>query len=187
MPHESASEVMMIPRNAGLTLPELLLTLMILAVLSVAAVPAFTDLVLNQRMTARVNRLIHGVHLAKRAAHQFTTDVVLCKSPDGLQCDHAAPWQAGWIVFVNDGRELPPRVDPGERVLDAGAAFESGAIRANRTHFVFHPFETRSTNGTLVFCDRRGAQHARAVVVSYTGRPRSVRRGPDDEPLSCPS
>ena len=178
---------MMTPANAGLTLPELLITLMILAVLSVTAVPAFTDLILNQRMTNQVNRLVHGVHLAKRSAHQFTADVVLCKSPDGLQCDHSARWQAGWIVFIDDGGERPPRVDPGERVLEAAGPFDSGTISANRSHFVFRPFETRSTNGTVVFCDRRGAHRARAVVVSPTGRPRSVRRGPREEPLACPS
>lgn len=178
---------MLIRNGAGLTLIELLLTLMLLAVLAVTAVPAFANLMLNQRMTSQVNHLIHGIHLAKRSAYQFMADVTLCKSPDGLQCAPAAPWQSGWIVFVNDDRDRPPRVDPGERVLETGGAFESGTINANRIDFVFRPFETRSTNGTLIFCDRRGAEQARAVVVSYSGRPRVARRGPGDTPLACPS
>jgi hypothetical protein len=37
----------------------------------------------------------------------------------------------------------------------------------------------------VVFCDRRGAAAAKAVIVSYTGRPRVDRLAPDGKPLQC--
>ena len=83
---------------------------------------------------------------------------------------------------MNIDADTPPRVDPGERVLDVGGPFASGTITANRQVFRFRPFETRSTNGTLTFCDRRGVERSRSVVVSYTGRPRSVRGAAGDLP-----
>ena len=59
-----------------------------------------------------------------------------------------------------------------------------GTITANRASFQFRPFFWRSTNGTVTFCDERGVAAARAVIVSYTGRPRVSDRGPG-RALTC--
>jgi type IV fimbrial biogenesis protein FimT len=152
------------PRVGGLTLIELLVTLALVAIIAVSGVPAFANLILDIRMTSRINRLVHGVHLANHAAHRSMTTTTLCKSTDGLHCNPAGRWSDGWIVFIGGGEDA--------HLLDVGQALHSVAIKSNRDAFVFRPFETRSTNGTLTFCDRRGADRARAVVVSYTGRPR---------------
>jgi type IV fimbrial biogenesis protein FimT len=62
-----------------------------------------------------------------------------------------------------------------------------GTIVGNRPLFEFRPLLRRSTNGTVVFCDRRGTPAARAVIVSYTGRPRVDQVDPDGKPLVCAS
>ena len=89
-------------------------------------------------------------------------------------------------MFVNRNRDRPPHVDADDTILAANPAFESGTIVANRRDFVFRPFEVRSTNGTLTFCDRRGPNAARAVIVSYTGRPRVATVTARKKPLTCP-
>jgi len=175
-----------VAHSSGLTLIELLATLTLLVILTTTGIPAFTDLILDMRMTAQVNRFVHGIHLAKQAAHTYGADVALCKSMDGRQCNRGIDWRDGWIVFVNENRDRPPRVDPGEPVLEVSPPFASGHITANRAEFIFRPFVTRSTNGTLTFCDRRGADRSRAVIVSYTGRPRIANVGPGNQRLVCP-
>lgn len=172
-------------RQFGFTLAELLMTLALLAVLSAAALSSLSGLLLESRMTRQVNGLVHGVHLAKSTAQLRLTDVALCKSPDGERCVHEGEWHDGWLLFANEDRDHPPQADPGEACLAAGGAWRGGRIRANRRFFVFRPATTRSTNGTFVFCDRRGESAARALIVSYTGRPRTARRGPGDTPLLC--
>ncbi len=132
------------------------------------------NLVLDARMTRQVNAFVHSVHLAKQEAHKQVGYVAICKSPDGRQCRHGAAWHEGWIVFVNDDRDQPPQVDTGERLLQVIGRYEGGGIAANRISFVFRPFQVRSTNGTVLFCDARGRDASTAVVVSYTGRPRLV-------------
>lgn len=174
-------------REFGLSLIELLFTLALFSILTTVAVPGFRNMVLSSRMTAHVNRFVHDIHLAKQAAHSLLEPVVLCKSTDGYQCAHDGDWHAGWLVFVNRNRDRPPAIDPGETILAANPPFESGTIVANRRHFEFRAFEIRSTNGTLIFCDPRGPDAARAVIVSYTGRPRIATTTSRNKPLSCPA
>lgn len=172
---------------AGWTLLELALVLAIVAIILSTAIPALQDLVLDGRRTARVNAFAHAVHLAKNEAIKRRRFVALCKTLDGLQCGGSAvTWADGWLVFVNDDNDRPVRIDPGESVLYRHPAVESATITGNRNAFSFTPDYRRSTNGTLTFCDRRGPARARAVIVSYTGRPRASGLDSRDRQLVCP-
>jgi type IV fimbrial biogenesis protein FimT len=172
-------------RSKGFTLFELLVTLVVAAVLLALAVPAFNGLVRDSRLTAAVNRVVHGMHVARHEALKSGTDVVVCRSPSGHQCAYTGGWHAGLLVFVNRDRDDPPRIDPGEPILQAEPPFPLAAVLANRRAFVFRPW-SRSVNGTLTFCDRRGTAGARAVVVSYTGRPRATSAATANGAQSCP-
>jgi type IV fimbrial biogenesis protein FimT len=172
-------------RSAGFTLLEMLVTLAVVALLLAVAVPAFDSLVMDARLTAAVNRVVHGMHVARHESLKWGADVVLCRSPSGDQCIHTGGWHTGLIVFVNRDRDDPPRVDAGEPILQSESAFPLTAVLANRRAFVFRPW-SRSVNGTLTFCDRRGTARARAVVVSYTGRPRATSAASANGGLSCP-
>jgi len=173
-------------RVDGLTLIELLVALTIIAVIAMAGVPALRGLVMSQRMTAQINDFVHGVFLAKQSAHTRQADTVICKSPTGRDCDHAAEWTDGWLMFVNFDQDTPAHVDTTEPILAVGGTFRGGSIKANRREFVFRAFQRHSTNGTLVFCDARGEERAKALVISYTGRPRVAMTRPGGEPLQCP-
>lgn len=174
-------------RTEGLTLIELLVTLTIVSVIAMAGVPTLRDLVLAQRMTSSLNGFVHSIFLAKHSAHTRKTETVICKSPTGRRCEPDADWSDGWLVFVNLDRDRPALIDADEPVLAIGNAFAHGSILANRREFVFRAFEIRSTNGTLVFCDARGAASARALVISYTGRPRIATMRPGGGALTCPA
>ena len=73
-------------RYPGLTVIELLVTLLVVGILAGVGLPALTELVLDARMTAGVNGLVHAVHLAKQEAHKRATYVAICPSGDGRQC-----------------------------------------------------------------------------------------------------
>ena len=168
---------------AGVTVLELLIVVTVLSLLAGIGLPTFRHLVVDLRMTAQVNELVRAIHLAKQEAYKRSAHLALCKTRDERQCTGTAAWHDGWLVFVNRDRDHPPRVDAGERILLVHAAFDHGQIIANRRAFVFRPLETRSTNGTFLFCDHRGP--IRAVVVSYTGRPRLAAPSTVDNGLHC--
>jgi len=171
----------------GMTLLELLVALSITVIVTAAALPYFGNLLADQRRTSTLNGLVHAVHFARSEAAKRGRDAVLCASADSRSCSgNGDGWQRGWIIFVNGDRDRPPVVDPGEPVLIRNTGNLAATLAGNRSAFVFRPFGKRATNGTLVYCDRRREASARALVISYTGRPRVAPEGPAGRALACP-
>jgi type IV fimbrial biogenesis protein FimT len=173
-------------RYRGFTLWELLYSLAIAGIVLAIGVPGLRGFVLDSRRTANVNAFVLAVQLARSEAHKRGRPVVVCKSADAASCSgEELRYDAGWMVFVNDDDVWPPSRSPAELLLYFHAPAAGARIASNRPVFEFRPFRRRSTNGTVTFCDRRGVEAARAVIVSYTGRPRIAAAGPGGRPLAC--
>lgn len=175
-----------VAESHGFTLWELMLALTVAAIVLGLAVPSFRGLSLDSRLTADVNGFVGAVQLARSEAAKRARSVVVCKTADRVHCGGAEiGYDAGWMVFVNEDDALPPVRAAAEPLLWAYAPASAGRIHSNRPFYEFRVFRRRSTNGTVTFCDERGAAAARAVVVSFTGRPRVARVGPGGRPLVC--
>jgi len=171
---------------SGFTLWELLCALLIAGVALGLGVPSFEGIVLDSRRTAEINAFVTAIQLARSEASKRRRPIVLCKTVDGYQCGGPElSFDAGWMVFVNDDDARPPHRSVTEPLLLHHTPSSAGPIHANRARFEFRPFRHRNTNGTVTFCDRRGAPEARAVIISYTGRPRAAGVGPGGRPLIC--
>ena len=172
-------------RQRGFTLWELLCTLSIAAVALTAGIPAFRSFMLDARLTADVNAWVLAVQLARSEAAKRGRSVIVCKTNDTRLCgDTSLPVDAGWMVYVNLDDEYPPRRSASEPLLYMHDPQLAGSVISNRPYYEFRPGR-RSTNGTTIFCDQRGTTAARAVIVSYTGRPRVDRFDSDRRPLKC--
>jgi type IV fimbrial biogenesis protein FimT len=169
------------PGVRGFTLWELVCTLGVAGILVGLGAPAVTDLVLDGRRTADVNGFVLAVQLARSEAAKRGWPVIVCPTVDNVRC--AGQFGAGFMVYVNLDDRYPPRRTGTEPLLYVYAP--EGTIASNRPYYEFRPGRLRSSNGTLVFCDRRGSSAARAVIVSYTGRPRVSDRDADGRPLRC--
>ncbi len=167
----------------GFTLWELLWTLAIAATAFGLGAPAFSTFLLDARMTAYANGWVLAVQVARSEAAKLGRPVIVCKTADTRRCGATAV-DAGWMVYVNLDDQYPPLRSEVEPLLYVHTIELTGTIVSTRPYYEFRPHR-RSTNGTTVFCDRRGAQSARAVIVSYTGRPRVDRRDGDGKPLLC--
>lgn len=178
---------MRIRRHArGYTLYELAMTVAIAALILTIGLPSFGGLVADKRLRAETDALFHAVHRARKASIARRRVVSLCPSPDGRTCVPGTDWSAGWILFVNGDRDNPPQVDAGEKLLATHRVDERVQIAANRRGFTLRATHLRATNGTLVICDRTGRAEARALVVSYTGRPRVTYEDRRGDPYGCP-
>lgn len=84
----------------GFTLIELMVTIAVLAILLVVAVPGF-DMVRNvSRLSAGANDMVTGLQLARAESIRRNARVVFCQSADGLTCADAGAW-TGWIVATD--------------------------------------------------------------------------------------
>ncbi|GJM11452.1 MAG: hypothetical protein DHS20C11_37280 [Lysobacteraceae bacterium] len=171
----------------GLTLIELLISLTLLSVVLIGGIPAFSDFTANNRMITEKNRLVGEVNLARSEAILRSQRVVLCPSTDGMQCLADPHWHAGRLIFIdsNANRER----DPNELILRATEATDASLsvlTPRSRRRVIFYPIGfAPGSNATFTFCDGRGADHAQAVILSNTGRPRTSSRGPGGRELRC--
>ena len=169
--------------SRGFSLLELLMTVTLAALVLTLGLPSFGNLVADKRLRAETDALFHAVHLARKASIVRRRVVSLCPSSDGRSCDGGADWSNGWILFADADRD--EQVDEGEDILEVHAVDERVQVDANRRIFTLRATELRATNGTLVICDRAGRAESRALVVSYTGRPRVARENTRGEPYAC--
>jgi type IV fimbrial biogenesis protein FimT len=172
-------------RPHGFTLPELIFTLAIVAGL-LGWGATFRDFSRNASRTREVNQFLQAIYFARSEAIKRNGAVSLCPSVDGSACaPSGTPWQRGWIVFVNTDRDSPALRDPDETLLRTYAAWDTGQVSANRGTLTFRAFGQMGVTATFTFCDDRGSQAARAVIISQTGRPRVSDRSASGGRLSC--
>lgn len=171
---------------SGLTLIELLVAILVAATLLTVAVPSFERMREASKITVELNKLVRAVHVAKMEAAKTGHHAVICPTIDGLRCAPlTADWQSGWLLFANLDGLHPPQVDRPDLILAVHTLPPGLQIKVNRKTFIFRRFPRRSTNGTFVVCSAGRRAPARAVVVSYTGRPRTARLRSDGKPYSC--
>ena len=169
----------------GFTLYELLMTLALAAILLSLGVPAFHGTLARSRQAAEINALFHAVHLARKESIVQRRTVSLCPSTDGQSCTGDTDWSVGWIAFRNADGDSPPVVDAGEFIIQAHAVDPRIRITSNRRAFTLRATVRRATNGTLVICDTADRVRPKALVVSYTGRPRVAVERNNGTPYSC--
>ena len=172
-------------RIKGFTLYELMLTLLLMALLAGAAIPSFSALIARQRQRVEIDALFHAVHQARLESIMRRRTVALCPSTDGSACADSTDWSGGWLMFENRDRDSPAQVDSNEPILLQHAGDNRIIIQANRKSFTLRATFLRATNGTLVICDPLDRVAARALVISYTGRPRVARHTRQGELYSC--
>ena len=177
---------MVIRRAAGgYSLYELIITIGLIALVMSLGLPSFGKILANHRLKAEVDALFHAVHLARKESVVRRRAVTLCPSPDGQNCEPGFDWSDGWIMFVNLDRDVPATRDSDEPVLQRFSGILHNEVTANRRSFSFRTTALRATNGTFIFCDKARRAEVRALIVSYTGRPRVSRIDRSGKPYKC--
>ena len=173
-------------RSGAYSLYELIMTLGLFAAVVTLGVPSFGAIVANHRVRVEVDHLFHAIHHARKESVVRRRVMTICPTRDGSTCGAGEDWSAGWMMFVNIDRDYPAFRDDDEPVVKWIQVQPTNRVVANRRSFSLRSTELRATNGTLVFCDRAGRARPRALVISYTGRPRVAYENTRGVPYSCP-
>lgn len=172
--------------GAGYSLYELLMTLGLFALVLTLGIPSLGSIVANHRLRTEVDTLFHAIHHARKASVVRRREVTICPSSDGLSCGSRTDWSVGWIMFVNIDRDSPAVRDDDEPIIKHITVQPRNQVVANRGSFSLRATALRATNGTLIFCDRADRARPRALVISYTGRPRVAYQDTRGRPYRCP-
>ena len=172
-------------RGTGYSLYELLVTLSIASIVLFVGVPSMAEQVARSRQIVEINALHHAIYYARVNSIMRRRYMSLCPSGGGQRCDASRDWSTGWILFENTDRDSPPQVDDGEAILRRHVVNPAVRLSANRKAFTVRGTRYRATNGTFVAWDVAGRVRPRALVVSYTGRPRAALETPSGEPYAC--
>lgn len=172
-------------REGGHSLYELLMTLLLVAVVLTLGLPSFSGVLVRNRLRVEVDALFHAIHVARKESIMRRQVVSICPSKDGATCEPGRDWSKGWLMFANHDRDEPPAIDPGEPLLQVHRVPDTVTITANRRGFTLRATHKRATNGTIVFCDPGGRVRPRALVISYTGRPRATLENLYGDAYSC--
>ena len=170
-------------RAAGHSLYELLMTLALFALLIGVGVPSLSGMVAHHRLRTDVDALFHAIHHARKASIVRRRVMSICPTLDGATCGGRDAWSAGWMMYVDVNRN--GRFDD-EPVIRHARIQPTHRVMANRNQFSLRATQKRATNGTVIFCDHKRRARSRALVISYTGRPRVAYEDPRGRPYQCP-
>ncbi len=173
-------------RLSGVSLWELLATLAIIATLYAAAVPSFGITSARARLSAGVNALIGSLHLARTAAMLRNQPTVVCLTSDGVRCTDRTAWAArGWLVFYDLERGGSVQLDARDVLLQRLDLPGPVTVQGTRAAVTYWPTSRAGTTSTFLLCHESRAGEGRAVVVSQTGRPRTVLDRSWNDRLRC--
>jgi len=99
-------------KESGLTLIELLVTIVVLRVLLALGVPGLQNFVKSNRATGQANDLAVAIQLARSEAVKRGTRGVICaKETDKELCSGNDDWTTGWIVFTDIDQDGTLKLD----------------------------------------------------------------------------
>lgn len=161
---------------------EMMATLAVATTLIHTGIPSFQALLDNNQLTTQANLLMHSIVLVRSEAIKRNTRVTLAKTGKN--------WEDGWIGFVDGNANA--QLDDGETLLvTQGALPGNMLLTGNRSvrDYISYTDLGRSEKvngafqaGRLMLCDHHAEaapEHARAIVISSTGRPRISRKKRD--------
>ena len=176
--------------QAGFTLTELMVALAIGITLITMAVPAFSTILEENRITTLLYDFVGQLNYARSKAITSGNQVVFCKSVDSSSCSSDTEWEDGWIIFVDtsknkqrDDDELLLRVN---QAVGKGFSIDFGTSGSDN-YIAFQPSGILKVgNGTFTFCSKDNKIAPRAVILAKSARTRTSRVKPDGNPLTCP-
>lgn len=178
-------------RANGFTLVEVVVVIAVLAVLASMAIPGYRELVLNSKQRAATNELLVAMNAGRNEAIKQSRTVVVCASSGvtggcAASSGNTSAWKNGVLVFVDEDGD--DSLDDDETVSFFSDGYGAGLKDiSGPALFRFRPFNVRGDAGTVMVCDSRGANHARAILVNVSGRAHTAYPGEAGISWSCPS
>lgn len=161
----------------GFTLIELMVTLAIVAILAMVAVPNFTAFQRNSELTSMANNLVGGMNMARTEAMKRNTNALVAPIS-------GTDWAGGWRVFVDVNRD--GTFNTGDILINTYPALPSYiVVTASNPQALFngsgYSFDGNTLSNLTISIERNDVpagqtlDQTRRVKVATTGRVRSCK------------
>ena len=171
------------PRNGAYSLPELMVVLAICALLLRAGMPSFGAMLQSFRASAAANDFQAALSLARAAALQRGTPVVLVPA-DAASSD----WRLGWAVIID--RNDNQRLDVDDEILSAHGPVPAGmhvvsSMTDNATPYITYSSAGRTRTRHSSYSPQTGTisifagAEIRRIKINFLGRARQCNPAAD--------
>ncbi|WP_421866883.1 GspH/FimT family pseudopilin [Motiliproteus sp.] len=170
--------------QAGITLPEVVMTLAIVGILSTAGVSSFEQLVVQSKVDELSERMRTALAMARSEAITRGQRAVLCRLNDsgdgcaGTVSNEKLSWRRGWMLFIDLNLDRQFTVSDGDQLLRVFAPISPQLeLRWNRGDYVSYQGSGAlgSLNGTFCVGHRDHLDnYQQELILPYTGRLRTA-------------
>lgn len=176
--------------QSGMTIIELMMTLVVAVVLISLAIPNFRLLIQNNRLTSTTNDFIAVINLARAEAVKRGATVLICRTDDPQanppDCQRAnngvfdGNWSTGWLVYALPTTVIATEadyVDGTDVLVRLGEGTVDGVRITSDTEgnqwLGYHPDGTlfEGAEARYAVCDDRDESAGRLIRIPLTGRP----------------
>lgn len=175
-------------RDRGFTLPELLITVAVSAILLAVAVPNFQSFVKNSQVGSTADGFLAALQQARSEAIKRGNLVVLCRTadPSGNTCGDSGEkdWSPGWLMYATptDNSEGPYNPGSDHVLIRRGSPAPDGVTITSdddgNTWLAFggdgnlgEPNTGPGDPVVYAICDDRGESEGKLIVIREIGRP----------------
>jgi len=160
-------------RQTGISLIELLVACLIIAILVQLAIPGFQTLSVWSIRNATARLLIADLNWSRTEALANSTRLYLCPGQNSDRCKTSTDWSQGWTVFSdqNHNRQLEPSEILLLRTLPLNTSI---SVHFRKPGYLFYKYDGSAwPNGTFRICTADPKVPPLLVIVYRTGRART--------------
>jgi type IV fimbrial biogenesis protein FimT len=123
----------------GFTIVELMVTLVILAIITMAAAPSFNNVIRSSRIDSNLSKIRSAFVFARAEAASRQEGVSICiANSDFTDCATGTDWGGGWIVFTDEDNDYAYETADDDEILRIWEGISEGfSLTGDRANYTF--------------------------------------------------